>query len=407
VIATRVSAAVVFLMIICCLSSAEAVTVSTVAQIKAAVTAANGGGDNTIIVSAAGSPYNLNGEYFRLVADNITVSGSTSNRSDVLLDGGYVTTEIFQVIGSNVTIKNLTVARARYHPIHVFPESKDTLGTVIDNVHVRDPGEQAIKINQNSAKTYSANGGAIRNSKIELTSSGRAKVESYSNCYTGGVDAHHAAGWSISNNIITGFWCSNGLSEHGVHFWSFSSDTVVEKNLIINCDRGIGFGLGSSGHTGGIIRNNMIYHDTGHAYSDVGISLESASHAQVYNNTVFHDHSYPNAIEYRFPATSGGIMQNNLTNKMISSRDGGSANLSHNVTNVKSSSFVDATGADLHLTRRLPGIVDSGLMIVGLSEDFDSEARPSGSGIDIGADEYETVAVEGVKTPSWLLLLMK
>jgi len=54
----------------------------------------------------------------------------------------------------------------------------------------------------------------------------------------------------------------------------------------------------------------MIYHSsTDHGFADVGIGLENASNAKVYNNTVFLAHSYPNAIEYRFPGTSGGMIK--------------------------------------------------------------------------------------------------
>jgi hypothetical protein len=49
----------------------------------------------------------------------------------------------------------------------------------------------------------------------------------------------------------------------------------------------------------------MIYHDTSAGFADVAIGLENASGTQVYNNTIFMENSYPNAIEYRFSGTSG------------------------------------------------------------------------------------------------------
>lgn len=383
-------------------SSSLAANVSTVAGLKNAVSDANLGGDKQIVVAAG--TYNLNGVYLRITADNVTIAGATGKREDVILDGGYVTTEIFQVLGSNVTIKDITLKRAKHHPIHVFPDDHDVVGTLIKNVHIIDPGQQAVKINQNSAKTHSANYGTVQQSKIELTANGRDMVWQINNsCYTGGVDAHHAKGWSVRDNVITGFWCFDSLSEHGVHFWSFSEDTVVERNWIINCDRGIGFGLGSSGHQGGIIRNNMIYHDTGHDYSDVGIGLETSPGAQVYNNTVFHDHSYPYAIEYRFMATTNVTISNNLTNKAIKSRNGGTASLSHNVTSAQSGWFKDTIGGDLHLKTSVSNVVDSGVAVTGLIDDFDKEYRPMGRGVDIGADEW---TVEG-SVLTWLQLLLE
>lgn len=384
----EVSSGILFCSIIFYAMTVSAVTVSSVNQLENAVSAANSGGDKNIIISASSVPYNLDGIYLRLTADNITVRGATGKSDDVVLDGRYITTEIFQVIGSHITIKDLTLKRAVYHPIHVYPESKNVAGTLVENVRIIDPGQQAIKINQDGAKMFSATTGTIKNSRIELSAAGRAKVwEINGSCYTGGVDGHHAIGWNIADNTIEGFWCEDGLSEHGVHLWSFSQNTVVERNLIINCDRGIGFGLGDSGHIGGIIRNNMIFHDAGHAYSDVGISLETASGAEVYNNTIYFQHSYPNAIEYRFAATTGGSIQNNLTNKAISSRNGGTATVSHNIVSAQNSYFKDVTVGDLHLSYAVPGVIDSGIYIADLQVDIDKELRAGSGSIDIGADE--------------------
>lgn len=392
--------------------SAE-VVVHTVAQLVAAVNNTQSGGDRTILI--ADGTYSLDGAYLRIAVNDVTVRSQSGNRKNVILDGNYQTTEIFQIVASNVTIANLTLKRAYYHPIHAMATSShDVENTLISNVHIIDPGQQAIKINQDSAKTHSVNNGKVTGSKIELTAAGRAKVwEINGSCYTGGVDAHHADSWAVEDNEIRGFWCAGSLAEHGVHFWSDSSNTIVQRNLIVDCDRGIGFGLGGSRHNGGIIRNNMIYHGPDHGYSDVGIGLESASGAQVYNNTIFHEHSYPNAIEYRFAESNNLTIVNNLTNRSITSRDGGSTLLlANNVSNAQAAWFANVASGDLHLSGERTGVTGAARAVTGLVDDYDKQSRPQGTGLDIGADEY-SYSVPVKPSPvqnngpvlSWLLLL--
>jgi parallel beta helix pectate lyase-like protein len=391
------------------------IVVNSVSELVDAVNNTQNGGDRTILI--ADGTYSLNGNYLRIVVDDVTVRSQSGNRENVILDGNYQTTEIFQIVASNVTVADLTLMRAQDHPIHVMGgSSSDVENTLINNVHIIDPGEQAIKIN--TSGDYTTTRGTIQNSLIELTASGRDFVENDTSngypCYTGGVDAHTAHDWTIQDNEIRGFWCATGLSEHGVHFWSDSSNTLVQRNLIVDCDRGVGFGLGSSGHSGGIIRNNMIYHGPDHGYSDVGISLESATGTQVYNNTIFHEHSYPNGIEYRFAESNTLTIVNNLTNRAISSRDGGSTLLlSNNVTSALAVWFTDAAKGDLHLRSERSGVTGAARTVSGLVDDFDKQNRPQGTGLDIGADEYSLVVPEkpptlqnGRATLSWLLLLI-
>ena len=379
------------------------IVVNTVAQLVNAVNDTQSGGDRTILI--ADGTYLLDGNYLRLAVDDITVRSQSGKRDRVVLDGNYQTTEIFQVVASGATISDLTLERAYDHPIHVMATNTDVENTLIRNVHIIDPGQQAIKINPDAGRTHFVNNGRITGCLIELTESGRAKVwERNGSCYTGGVDAHQAEGWIIEDNEIQGFWCAGGLSEHGIHFWSDSSGTLVQRNLIVDCDRGIGFGLGSSGHSGGIIRNNMIYHGEDHGMSDVGIGLESASDVQVYNNTIFHEHSYPNGIEYRFAASNNLTIVNNLTNRAITSRNEATATLiSNNVTNAAADWFTDAPNGDLHLNSELNGVTGAALAIPGLIDDYDKQNRPQGTGPDIGADEYFK---KTQSTLSWLFLLL-
>jgi hypothetical protein len=380
-----------------------AVTVSNVGALQTAVDNANRGGDKNIFITDG--VYDLNGVALYITADGVTVRSESGNRSAVALDNHYIeggTSGIFRIVSSNVTIADMTLKRPYYHAIHISPaDDRSTSNILISNVHIIDPGEQAIKIN--AYATYSVNNSTIQGCLIELTSTGRTNLTSDLPCYTGGIDAHWAGNWTIRDNVIKGFWCGDGLSEHGIHFWDNSSNILVERNQIIDCDRGIGFGLGNDGNSGGIIRNNMIYHGPDHGYSDVGISVESTPNAKVYNNTIYHVHNY-SAIEYRFYSTTNILIANNLTNRSISLRDGASGQVTHNVTSAQLSWFKNPAIGDLHLASFISSVVDQGLSISGLTDDFDKEKRPQGRGPELGADE---IGAPDVQSLSWLMLLLQ
>jgi hypothetical protein len=130
-----------------------------------------------------------------------------------------------------------------------------------------------------------------------------------------------------------------------------------------------------------MIRNNFVQ-----TTRDVGIGLENVLGVDVYNNSLYTE-NYANSIEYRFSGTSGGEIINNLANGAIVSRDGGSATLASNVASAESSWFMDADSGDLHLTSSASGVVDAGQTVSDVTDDYDSEERPSGSAYDIGGDE--------------------
>lgn len=408
----RISSLLFFVFILQFATPGGAVVVNSVGSLQAAINSANGGGDKNILI--ADGVYNLAGVVFYISADGVTVRGQSGNRDAVVLDSNYIeggTSGIFRIVSSNVTVRDLTLKRPYQHAIHISPGGgSDITGILIDNVHIIDPGEQAIKINADTYDnpSYRANNGTIQNCLMELTDVGRTKLTSPSHpCYTGGIDGHWAINWTVKDNTIRGFWCADALSEHGIHFWSDSVNILVERNLIIDCDRGIGFGLLSQGQVrgnrGGIIRNNMIYHGPDYGVSDVGISLEATPDAQVYNNTIYHVHNY-SAIEYRFDTTTNILIANNLTNRPISLRDGATGQVTSNVTNASQSWFVNPAGGNLHLAGSIGSVVDQGINIAGLTDDFDKEKRPQGRGIDIGADEL--TAPDANISLSWFMLLL-
>jgi hypothetical protein len=391
--------------------SGSIVNVSTVSQLESAVNSATSG---TTILIADGT-YNLNGVYLRVDTPNVTLRSASGDREAVILDGNYQTTEIIQIAASNVTIADLTLREAYYHPIHVVStESSYTNNTLIYNVHIIDPGQQAIKINPVPGGYYTDNG-VIACSHVELTSAGRAQVWAINgSCYTGGVDAHESRDWVIRDNLIEGFWCASGLSEHGIHFWVTCRDPIVERNVLRNNARGIGLGMATSGtgraypdnacpyttgyvdHYRGVIRNNFISADDPDLFAsssgfDCGICLWNACSVQTFHNTVYtaNPGSTFSSIEWRF-ANTRVELTNNLVNHTMRERDGASATQSGNITNAQASWFVNAASGDLHLVSTAASAIDKVTAPGGVTDDIDGNPRPIGALSDVGADEYGT-----------------
>jgi hypothetical protein len=151
------------------------VNVSTVTQLENAVNAAISGA--TILV--ADGTYNLDGVYLQFAAPNVTLRSASGNPKAVIPDGNYLTTEIIQIVASNVTIADLTLREAYYHPIHVMStDGGDTNNTLIYNVHTFDPGQQAIKINPYTPDNplHFTDNSVVACSRIQLTDTGRAEV---------------------------------------------------------------------------------------------------------------------------------------------------------------------------------------------------------------------------------------
>jgi hypothetical protein len=372
---------------------AQAIVVSNVSQLETAVSNANSGGDKEIILQDG--TYNLS-DMLAIWEDGITVRSQSGNRDSVIIRGQGMTggvTHIFNVAGSNFTVRGMTIGWVSNHAIQIWGNNNSS-NNVISNLRIVDTYEQMVKVSYDSSSSNSSENGIMENCLLEYTAGVGPQW------YIGGIDAHQAKNWIIRNNVFKHISSPGGdVAEHAIHFWSNSEDTLVENNLIIDCDRGIGFGLGDRGHIRGIIRNNMIYHSsTDYGFADVGIGLENASNAQVYNNTIYMANSYPNAIEYRFPGTSGGTIANNLCNKAITSRNGGSATLANNLTNASSDWFSNIASGDLHLGYEVSQVVDQGSAVSGLTSDFDGDSRPQGAGIDIGADEYTTNGGGGLIT---------
>jgi hypothetical protein len=318
----------------------------------------------------------------------VTLRSASGNRDAVVLDAGYSggAAELVYIDVEHITIADLTLKRAWYHAVHIVGGGHHA---TLYNLRIVDSKEQFVKVNQNGGDY--ADWGLAACNELELTDAGRTHIRN--DCYTGGLDAHAATGWRVWRNRVEGFWCDDGLSEHGIHMWRASADTVVEENVVVDCARGIGFGLGpgADGHSGGVIRNNFIAAADGDLFVseygfDAGIALWGAEGAEVYHNTVASTQEPFSSIEWRFISTSV-TLANNLSTGPIRDR-GGTAYLTTNLEDVPIGLFAGVAAGDLHLLDPESSPVDSGTPLASGQCDSDIDRQPRDAEPDIGADEF-------------------
>ena len=377
--------------------------VARVAELKAALETANRARVPATLLLADGT-YLLDVPALEIHCPGLVIRSSHGNRDAVIVRGPDEGPEatvgnVFLVSANDVVVADLTLGYCRYHGVQVRGENPyDVSGLRVHNCRIVNCNQQFIKGSSSETDPVGATDGCIEQCLFEFTSGWAYQS------YTGGIDIHKGVNWIVRDNR---FRCIRttadqaGMAEHAVHFWkrcpTRPQNVVVERNWVVNCDRGIGFGLGSAegGHQGGAsrIRNNLVFNDGTGPKTDVGIGLEHASGVQVDNNAVVIQR-YWGPIEYRFAGSSNLVFRNNLVNRPIQRRDDApQAPGSNNLDRVEAPWFRDFATGDLRLTAAATPAIDAGQTLESFHDDVDGRPRPQGSGWDIGASEF------GAETP--------
>jgi len=371
------------------------VHVSTAAQLQHAVASI---ASNTTIVVAPGT-YHLTGPlYINGTFTSVGIRGATGHRDDVVIVGkgmyagndGGVPFGIW--VGGNVrgvTIASLTIRDVYYHPIMLNAGAQSPL---IHNVRLVNAGQQFIKANPDGA------GGGVDNGIVEYS------VMEYDTTarddYTNGVDVHTGDNWIIRHNLFRRIRAPLGtLAGPAILMWNSSTNTTVDGNTFVDCQREIALGLVErtpNDHSGGIVKNNFIARTVA---GDSAIYVGDSPGTQVLHNSIFIAGTYANPIEYRFPHTTGVVIANNVLDGHIAARDGATGSVSGNYTTATASLFVNPAIGDLHLRSTATVLLNRvAAPPAAAGVDWDGHARPAGSS-DIGADEYSTGTIPTTPNP--------
>jgi hypothetical protein len=315
------------------------VRVSSAAELRSAIANAQDG--DTILIANGeyrnGSPLILNN------VDNISIRSESNDPTKVTLrgrssftgTGSYDELDDILRIGdcNNVHISGLTLAQAHGYGIKLeLDGNSNPNGIYIENCRFIDIGTRHIKGTRDSnSSTKRITGGAIRNCYFENTvtppSTGGWRFDGN---YTGAVDMMSLDGWVIEDNVFKGIQGYSGEGRSAIMIWYFSEDLTIQRNRIINCDRGITLGLPSPDLGGGrhvkdaIVRNNFILPGSKAGYqSDAGIECSDVDNVRIYNNTIWRLNNDYNGRGIRFIKAAASTEQlNSAINKAVPGKDG-------------------------------------------------------------------------------------
>ena len=289
-----------------------------------------------------------------------------------------------------VTIANLTFADCRSYGIKVEAENAPK-NIHIYNCRFRDIGIRAVKGSAGKDPITHAVKGSVRYCSFENT-----KVPPsdwlFGGNYISAIDMMALEDWTFSDNFFRNIKGRTGSGRAAIFIWVRSRQVIVERNLIIDCDRGVAFGNPgqSTANRGeerlvyvsdGIVRNNFII-----GGADCGIELWYAERIKVFNNSIWR----PERNWSRGIRVGRGTSQTEIANNLVHGEirlEGGEADLRQNLARRLDGYFVDPISGNLELTSTATDAIDHGLSLPEVPHDI--RKQPRGEKPDLGAWEVD------------------
>jgi hypothetical protein len=368
--------------------------VRTVRSVRDLQDAVRNASPDSVIVLEDGT-YSL-GATLEIRAPGVTLRGRSADPTKTVIRGQGMTNDRVGVaigVGApRVTVAHLSAGETRFHAIQVRGEAGAS-GVRVYGVRLFDTGQQLLK-GSFAPNGRTADEGVVECSTFEYSDHAPGS-------YTNGVDLIGTRDWVIRDNRflrIRGPEQQRWSAGPAILVWGHSEGTIVERNVIVDCFRGIALGLGPGvfatprggptdvDHRGGLVRQNVIVNLN--PWADEGIEANAAPDVKVEFNSVLVEGRLSWSISIRFPQSSATV-RNNLTSRGIVSRESGQVLPEGNVDGAASSWFVDPGSGNLRLVPEAVSAIDAGVPVSDLAEDFDGLPRTVGERPDPGAFEYQ------------------
>ena len=288
---------------------------------------------------------------------DLTIRGASGNPAKVTLRGAGWEAERGDIlhIGNceKITVADLTFADARSYGIKVEAENNPR-DVHIYNCRFRNMGVRAIKGSAGQDPTVRAVNGSVRFCHFENSKVPPAEWI-FGGDYISAIDMMALENWTFSDNYFRNIKGRSGGARAAIFIWVRSTNIVVERNVILNCDRGIAFGNPgqSTANIEGqpltyvadsIIRNNCIV-----GGPDTGMGLWHVDAIKILHNTIWRpERNWSRGIRVG-KGTRRALIANNLVHGGIT-QEGGEADRRDNVLGRLEGYFADILSGDGALT---------------------------------------------------------
>lgn len=364
---------------------ADPVTVSTEQELVDAVAAASPG--RTILL--ADGDYHLTST-LRIRTDSVALRGASDDPEKAVVHGrgfghGDRGEELIKIEAEAVTLAFLTMRDVRGNGLKIQSGANHDL--LVHNCHFIDICERSIK----GPYVEPSRNGIVRYCVFEQVT---PITESIPNLYAGGdyiagMDMMRIEGWRIHDNLFVGIHGMNGGGRGAIFLWQECSDIVVERNTIVDCDRGIALGnyhdSESGDHvTNSICRNNFV----ASGRYDAGIEVAGVDNVKIYHNSVWkQDRDGSRGIRFIAYHTNVDFRNNLLHGRLIFDRGEAGVTSGNNLVGALDGYFAQPSAGDLHLTAGAVGALGQGETLEEVIDDWDGEMRVGTA--DLGADQRE------------------
>ena len=329
---------------------------------------------------------------------NVAIRGASGDPEKVTLSGkgwdsGSQNDDILHIARcEGILIADLTFADCRSYGVKVEAENGPR-DIQIYNCHFRDIGVRALKGSAGTDPGVRAVKGSVRFCSFENTRIPPADWLFWGD-YISAIDMMALEDWTFSDNVFRNIRGRNGGGRAAIFIWVRSRKVTVERNLIINCDRGVAFGNpgdSTANRPGeqlvyvaeGIIQNNMIV-----GGPDCGIELWHVDQIKVLHNSIWRPDQHHNRGIRIGTGTARTEILNNLIHGEIT-MDGGQAQLGNNLSGTLEGYFVQPGSGNLALTAQAVGAIDQAEPLPEVLTDI--RGRPRVGNPDFGAWEFDDV----------------
>jgi hypothetical protein len=343
-----------------------------------------------------------------LKTDRMTLRSASGRRDQVLLDGARGNPGELVAVShcTGVTIADLTIQNVAWNGFKINADSgvRDVTisNCVIHNIWQR--GIKGVPGVRKDGRLQPCRGCRVqyclfyndRPKRFDDDPYETKNPKQFGGNYIGGMDIMNAKGWIVSDNVFLGIHGLTGEARGAIFFWNQSSDCVIERNIILDCDTGISLGNGmrqpdAKVHcTRFLVRNNFVTR-----CPEGAITATFTRDCKIVHNSIHDPANRQRRSIWVVQDNDGLVIANNLCSSppIAIAKDAGRVEARNNLERPVPEAFVEAAKGNLHLTREAKGIIGRGAPLPDVSEDIDR--KPRGRNPTLGAHELRNA--EGAK----------